>query len=131
MPYGRSLEHHLKYFGLVEDGGKAIAFSEWATLAQDGAGWPKLVTKAPFNIGKSQLRPPRCDTRVTPEEKRRFLARRAQKTEQRRRALCNAETDAETTQVRFQNYFMNSFHFRGRGGSIMLPVLYTLSSLRF
>ena len=33
--------------------------------------------------------------RVTPEEKRRFLARRAQETEQRR-ALFNAETDAET-----------------------------------
>ena len=36
------------------------------------------------------------DTRVTPEEKRRFLAQRAQETEQRR-ALFNAETDAETT----------------------------------
>ena len=71
----------------------------------------KLVTKAPFSIGKPQLRPPRCDTRVTPEEKRSFLARRAQETEQRR-ALFNAETDAETTLVRFQNYFMNSFHFR-------------------
>jgi hypothetical protein len=44
----------------------------------------------------AQLRPPRCDTRVTPEEKRRFLARRAQETKQRR-ALFNAETDAETT----------------------------------
>ena len=96
MTYGRSLERHLKYFGLVDDGGKAITFSEWATLAQDRAGWLKLVTKAPFSIGKPQLRPPRCDTRVTPEEKRRFLARRAQETEQRR-ALFNAETDAETT----------------------------------
>jgi hypothetical protein len=75
MTYGRSLERHLKYFGLVDDGGKAITISEWATLAQDRAGWLKLVTKAPFNIGKPQLRPPRCDTRVTPEEKRRFLAR--------------------------------------------------------
>ena len=56
----------------------------------------KLVTKAPFSIGKPQLRPPRCDTRVAPEEKRRFLAQRAQETEQRR-ALFNAETDAETT----------------------------------
>jgi len=50
----------------------------------------------PFDIGKPQLRPPRCDTRVTPEEKRRLLARRAQETEQRR-ALFNAETDAEET----------------------------------
>ena len=69
MTYGRSLERHLKYFGLVYDSGKAITFSEWATLAQDRAGWLKLVTKAPFSIGKPQLRPPQCDTRVTPEEK--------------------------------------------------------------
>jgi len=81
ITYGRSLERHLKYFGLVDGGGKAITFSEWATLAQDRGGWLKLVTKAPFNIGKPQLRPPRCDTRVTLEEKRRFLAQRAQETE--------------------------------------------------
>ena len=68
MTYGRSLERHLKF-----------TFSEWATLAQDRAGWLKLVTKAPFNIGKPQLRP-RCGTRVTTEEKRRFLAWRAQET---------------------------------------------------
>ena len=87
----------VKYFGLVDDGGKVISFSEWATLAQDRAGWLKLVTKVPsFDIGNPQLRPPRCDTRVTPEEKRRFLARRAQETEQRR-ALFNAETDAQET----------------------------------
>ena len=54
----------------MDDGGKAITFSEWATLAQDRAGWLKLVTKVPFDIGKLQLRPPRCDTRDTPEEKR-------------------------------------------------------------
>ena len=29
MTYGRSLERHLKYFGLVDDGGKVISFSEW------------------------------------------------------------------------------------------------------
>jgi len=81
-------------FGLVDDSG--IIFSEWATLAQDRAGWLKLVTKVPFDIGKPQLRPPRCDTRVTPEEKRRFLARRAQETEQRR-DIFNADTDAEET----------------------------------
>jgi hypothetical protein len=45
---------------------------------------------------KPQLRPPRCDTGVTPEEKRRSLARRAQETEQRR-AFFNAEADAEMT----------------------------------
>ena len=27
ITYGRSLERHLKYFGLVDDGGKAITFS--------------------------------------------------------------------------------------------------------
>jgi len=79
----------------VDDGGK-VTFSEWETLGQDRAGWLKLVTKAPFSIRKPQLRPPRCDTRVTPEKKRGFLARRAQDTEQWR-ALFNAETDAETT----------------------------------
>jgi len=73
-----------------------MTFSEWATLVQDRAGWLKLVTKVPFDIGKPQLRPPRCENRVTLEEKRRFLARRAQETEQRR-ALFNAETDAEET----------------------------------
>jgi len=59
-------------------------------MGNTGAGprWlaEKIVTKVHFDIGKPQLRPPRCDTRVTPEEKRRFL-----------RALFNAETDAEET----------------------------------
>jgi hypothetical protein len=36
---------HLKHFGLVDNGQKAITFSEWVTLAQDRAGWLKLVTK--------------------------------------------------------------------------------------
>ena len=59
MTYGTSLERHLKYFGLVDESGQAISYSEWATLAQDRAGWLKLVTKVPFDIGKPQLRPPR------------------------------------------------------------------------
>ena len=73
--------------------------------ARKGSVWLKLVTKVPFDIGKPQLRPPRCDTRATPEEKRGFLARRAQETEQRR-ALFNAATDAEAeeTYVWFQIY---------------------------
>jgi len=103
VTYGRSLERHLKYFGLMDDSGKAISFSEWATLAQDRAGWLKLATEVPFDIGNPQLRPPRCDTRVTPEEKRFFLARRAQETKQRR-VLFNAETDAEEIEVWFQIY---------------------------
>jgi len=96
MTYGRSLERHLKYFDIAGEDGSALAFSEWATLAQDRAGWHKLVTKAPFDIGGPQLRPPRCDTRVSPEEKRRLVAQRAHETEQRR-ALFNAETDTATT----------------------------------
>ena len=52
MTYGRSLERHLRHFGLVDDSGKAkkkspsgglrkaISFSEWATLAQDRIGHP-------------------------------------------------------------------------------------------
>jgi len=37
-------------FDLLDGSGKAITFSEWATLAQDRAGWLKLVTKVPFGI---------------------------------------------------------------------------------
>ena len=97
----RRKSDHLFLFGMDNPG----AGPRWLAEARHG------ITEVPFDIGKPQLRPPRCDTRVAPEEKRRFLARRAQETEQRR-ALFNAETDAETTEVRFQNYFMNSFHFR-------------------
>jgi len=99
MSYGRSPERYLKYFGLVDDSGKGITFSKWetlATLAQDRTGLLKLVTKVPFDIGKPQLGLPQCDTRATPEEKRRLLARRAQEMEQRR-ALFNAQTGAEKT----------------------------------
>jgi hypothetical protein len=46
-------------------------------LAQDRAGWRKLVTKPPFAFGKPHVRQPRCDTRVTPEDKQRFVAQRA------------------------------------------------------
>jgi hypothetical protein len=50
MTYGRSLERHFKYVRLVHVGGLALAFTEWATLAQDCAGWCTLVTKPPFDI---------------------------------------------------------------------------------
>jgi len=52
-------------------------FTEWAHLAQDRAGWHKLVTKPPFAIGKPFVRQPRGDTRVTPEDKRRAAAHSA------------------------------------------------------
>jgi hypothetical protein len=57
--------------------GSAPAFTEWATLAQDRAGWRVLVTKRPFGVGEPQVRPPRCDTQVSPEDMRRFMAQRA------------------------------------------------------
>ena len=84
MAYGRSLERHFKHFGQARDDGSAFAFTEWATLAQDRAGWRKLVTKRPFDIGKPHVRPPRCDTRVSPEDRRRFMAQRASEVAQRR-----------------------------------------------
>jgi len=100
VAYGRSLERHLKYFGLVDDGGNVITFTEWATLAQDRAGWLKLITKAPLNTRKPQLWPPRCDTRVTPEEKRRSggpWRGVPKRLNNGLLVLVNAETDAETT----------------------------------
>jgi hypothetical protein len=95
MTYGRSLERHLKNIGLEHADGLALAFTEWATLAQDRAGWRTLVTKHPFDIGQPHVRQPRCDTRVSPEDKRRFFAQRAAEAEQRR-ALFDAAVVADT-----------------------------------
>ena len=50
MTYGRSLQRHLAHFNLP------TAFTEWAPLAQDRAGWHKLVTKPPSNLVS-----PSCD----------------------------------------------------------------------
>ena len=58
--------------------------SEWAHLAQDRAGWHKLVTAPPFAIGKPFVRQPRGDTRVTPEDKCRAVAQRAAEIAERR-----------------------------------------------
>jgi hypothetical protein len=52
MTYGRSLGRYLKHFGQARAGGSAPAFTEWATLAQDRAGWRKLLTA----FGKTGLR---------------------------------------------------------------------------
>ena len=81
MTYGRSLERHLKRFDLP------LTFTEWASLAQDRAGWHKRVTHPPFEIGKPFTRQPRGDTRVTPEEKRRRMAQHKAETETRRAAF--------------------------------------------
>jgi hypothetical protein len=76
-----SLERHLKRFDLP------LTFTEWASLAQDRAGWHKRVTHPPFEIGKPFTRQPRGDTRVTPEEKRRRMAQHKAETEARRAAF--------------------------------------------
>jgi hypothetical protein len=53
MTYGRSLERHLKYFGLMDDGGKAITFS---------AGWSssrkRLATMGNYSCGHLGTTPP-------------------------------------------------------------------------
>jgi hypothetical protein len=63
--------------GILDAGGAPLAFTDWAPLAQDRAGWRK----------------PRCDTRVTPEDKQRFMAQRAAETTERR-ALFDAAAAA-------------------------------------
>jgi len=57
-------------------------------MGNPGAG-PRWLAEARH---ESDTGEPRCDTGVAPAEKRRFLARRAQETEQRR-AFFNAEAD--------------------------------------
>ena len=71
MTYGRTLRRHQAHFILP------TAFTEWAPLAQDRAGWRKLVAKPPFKLGKPFVREPRGDTRVTPEKKQRLAKERA------------------------------------------------------
>ena len=78
MTYGRSLQRHLAHFNLP------TAFTEWAPLAQDRAGWRKLVTEPPFKLRKPFVRQPRGDTRVTPEDKQRLAEQRAAEIAKRR-----------------------------------------------
>jgi hypothetical protein len=42
------------------------------------------LTKRPFGVGKPHVRSPRCDTRVSPDDMRRFMAPRAAEVAQRR-----------------------------------------------
>jgi hypothetical protein len=84
ITYGRSLGHYLKEFSQARADGPALAFTEWATLAHDRAGWRKLIAKRPFDVGKPHVRPPRCDTRGPPENMWRFIAQRAAEAAQRR-----------------------------------------------
>ncbi len=78
MTYGRLLQRHLAHFNLP------TAFTEWVPLAQDHAGWHKLVTEPPFKLGKHFLRQTRGDTRVTPEDKQRLAEQRAVEVAKRR-----------------------------------------------
>ena len=78
MTYGRSLERHLKRFGLP------LAYTEWAHIAQNRADWHKRVAQPPFAIGKPFVRRPRGDTRRTPEQKREDEARHAAEAAERR-----------------------------------------------
>ncbi len=64
--YGRLIQRHLAHLNLP------AAFTYRASLAQDRAGWQKLVTEPPFKFGKPFVRQPRGDTRVTPEDKQRL-----------------------------------------------------------
>ncbi len=63
MTSGWSLQCHLAHLNFP------VAFTEWAPLAQDRAGWHKLVTERSFKLGKRFVRQSRGDTRVTPEDK--------------------------------------------------------------
>ena len=63
MTYGRLLQRRVAHSNLP------AAFTDWAPLAQDRAGWRKFVTKPPFKLGRPFVRQPRGDTRVTPEDK--------------------------------------------------------------
>jgi hypothetical protein len=54
------------------------------------------VTKRLFDVDKTHAQSPRCDTRVTPEDKRRFMAQRAAEVAQRR-ALFDAAVTVPTS----------------------------------
>ena len=86
MTFGRSLQRHLSHFDLP------TVFTEWASLAQDRAGWQKFVTEPSFVIGKPFVRQPRGDTRATPEDRRRAVAQRAVDIAERR-AIFDANND--------------------------------------
>ena len=87
MTFGRSLERHLQYVGLTNADGTALAFTEWAHLAQDRVGWYKLVTKPPFALGKPFVRQPRGDTRLSMKDKQRLMEQRDADIVERRAAL--------------------------------------------
>ncbi len=52
------------------------------------------MTKPPFEIGKPCVRQPRCDTRVTPEEKRLYFERKTAEIAERRAIFDATAADA-------------------------------------
>ena len=85
-------------------------FTEWAHLAQDRAGWQKLVTAPPFAIGKPFVRQPRGDTRVTPEDKRRAVAQRAAEVAERRVVFDANNSNWEAKVVHWQPLHTQARH---------------------
>ena len=79
-------------------------FTEWAHLAQDRAGWHKLVTKPTFDIGKPFVRQPWGDIRVTPEDKRRAVAQRAAEVAERRAVFDADNNNWEAKVVHWQPF---------------------------
>jgi len=61
------LERRLKHFGQAPAVGSALAFTEWALL----------------DVGEPHVRPPQCDTRVSPADRRWLMAQRAAEVAQR------------------------------------------------
>ena len=85
----RSLERHLKLFGLL------LANTEWARIAQNRADWHMRAAQPPFAISEPFVRRPRCDSRKTPEQKRVDEARRAAETAERRAVFDANDNDVE------------------------------------
>jgi len=76
--YSRSLQRRLSHSDLPTE------FTEWASLAQDRAGWHKLMTTPHLAIGEPFVRQPRGNTGLTPDDRRRAVAQRAAAIAERR-----------------------------------------------
>ena len=61
-----------------------LAFVPYGFVLVVKSEWRNLVAERPLDVGKPRVRPPRCDTRVSPEDKRRFMTQRAAEVAQRR-----------------------------------------------
>jgi len=105
---------------------------EWETLAQDRTGWLKLVTEAPFDIWKPQLRSSRCDRRALELHQRRSGGTWRSVPRRLNNGVLSS-TQKQTQKWRksgFKNISRTVSTLEG-GGSIVLPALYSPTSLRF